>query len=181
MARPAEAQPTNRAGPNSYLQAIGRLPSGEAPWGSQSLLTAEAVGVQGAGGEGGFVPHKPPLSLWINWDECSPFLPPPPQHINTTQGDPGPAWACAVLPRAPLLLQPVERVLERPPGPLGDEWSSPGCLSLSLGLAHSIAAGVPQHLLEKARPLHQALRALHTWALLAPWNPPQLPGRPLLE
>ena len=30
MARPAEAQPTNRAEPNSYLQEVGRMPSGVA-------------------------------------------------------------------------------------------------------------------------------------------------------
>lgn len=30
MARPAAAQPTNKAGPNSYLQGVGRMPSGVA-------------------------------------------------------------------------------------------------------------------------------------------------------
>lgn len=62
MARPAAAQPTNKAGPNSYLQGVGRMPSGVAA--TQALgvtrgsLAWALAGVgQALGAEMG--PHRP--------------------------------------------------------------------------------------------------------------------------
>lgn len=74
MARPAEAQPTNRAGPNSYLQGVGRTPSGVAASPAclsplqGSLPSALAEGGQGVRSRGWGPPKPQPLP--IRPDEC---------------------------------------------------------------------------------------------------------------
>ena len=167
-ARPAAAQPTNRAGPNSYLRGVEDtircdcadprptptsprgLPAsasqsgGWAGRGERRLGLTSLLGLSGETGE--------PTSGEVGMN-AHPFFSPCPTTSTTTDPEqPRFRLVCSVQPRASFLLWPVQRGVwgGAPPGRQGREERGSPATSLGHGLAHGT----------------------HHWALTALWGRP---------
>lgn len=155
-ARPAAAQPTNRAGPNSYLRGVedtircdcaDPAPPRPPPGGSQPL-PGRAEGGQGVGSGGWGLTSLLGLSGEAGMNERTsgevgmnthPFFSPcPSTSAPPAQSDPGPSWS------APCNLGPLSSSGQckgvwggrYPPGRQGREERGSPATSLGHGLAH---------------------------------------------
>ena len=156
-ARPAAAQPTNRAGPNSYLRGVedtircdcaDPAPPRPPPGGSQPL-PGRAEGGQGVGRGGwgltsllglpGEAGRNERTSGEVGMNTHPFFSPCPSTSAPPTQSDPGPSWS------APCDLGPLSSSAQcqgvgggggSPPGRQGREERGSPATSLGHGLAH---------------------------------------------
>lgn len=175
MARPAEAQPTNKAGPNSYLQGVGRMPSGVAATpglhsphqGLPSLGPGRAWGAEA----GGFTSlSSPSRRAGVNAR-----LPLPHPAGRPHQGHPGP-WGGGAAPCNPR------------PLPSSGQWRGHGrarresraiaAVSLSHSLSHRFPARDPHCPLEKGRPLSLAPQGLQAQPCQPARRSRRYPGSP---
>lgn len=174
-ARPAAAQPTNRAGPNSYLRGVEDTircdcayprPAPTSPGGLPA--SAWQSGGWAGRGERRLGPHKPPWALWGSWGEptseevgmnAHPFFSPC-RSTSTpqTQSDPGPGWS------APCNL-----------GPLSSSGQCKvGCVWLGRGVGGRGSGGQGGE--ERGSPAtslgHGLAHGTRHWALTALWGRP---------